>query len=88
MRIRVHPRVTAKRPEIRPEDVKMAVQGALRSRARATDPVQWVGVGMDAAGRLLEFVAVEEQPDEWLVFHAMAATGKVLREVGLGRSSR
>jgi hypothetical protein len=43
---------------------------------------------MDTAGRLLEFVAVEEQPDEWLVFHAMAATGKVLREVGLGRSSR
>lgn len=38
-----------------------------------------------SSGRLLEFVAVETEPDGWLIFHAMAATKKVLTEVGLGR---
>lgn len=85
MRVRVHPRVSAKRPEIADEDVHTAFEGALRSRGRDTVPIQWVGVGMDAKGRLLEFVAVEDEPDGWLVFHAMIATTKVLNEVGLGR---
>jgi hypothetical protein len=47
--------------------------------------VQWVGVGTDAGGRLLEYIAVEHEPDGWLVFHAMPATKKVLIEVGLRR---
>lgn len=85
MRVRVHPRVTVKHPEVTVEDVEAAFVGALRSRARDTDPMQWVGVGMDTKGRLLEFIAVEEQPHGWLVFHAMAATKKVLHELGLGR---
>ena len=85
MQIHVHPRIANKRPEITPADVEAAVCGALRSRPRSTDPVQWVGVGMDASGRLLEFIAVEQGPDEWLVFHAMAATNKVLKEIGLRR---
>lgn len=62
-----------------------AFEEALRSRGRDTDPIQWVGVGMDRKGRLLEFVAVEDEPDGWLIFHAMVATAKVLNEVGIGR---
>ncbi len=85
MRVRVHPRVSAKRPEISDDDVRTAFEEALRSRGRETDPIQWVGVGMDRKGRLLEFIAVEDEPDGWLVFHAMVATTKVLNEVGLGR---
>lgn len=81
----MHPRVSAKRPEIEEEDVVTAFEGALRARGRDTEPVQWVGVGMDRQGRLLEFVAVEDEPDGWLVFHAMVATTKVLNEIGLGR---
>lgn len=38
---------------------------------------------MDRQGRLLEFIAVEDEPDGWLVFHAMLATVKVLQEIGL-----
>ncbi|MDO5697633.1 MAG: hypothetical protein Q4G51_06625 [Dermatophilus congolensis] len=62
-----------------------AFENTLRSRARDTHPVQWVGVGADANGRLLEYIAVENEPDGWLVFHAMSATTKVLIEVGLRR---
>lgn len=83
MRVRVHPRVSAKRPELTDEDVRTAFEEALRSRGRDTDPIQWVGVGMDRQGRLLEFIAVEDEPDGWLVFHAMLATVKVLQEIGL-----
>lgn len=47
--------------------------------------MQWAGAGLDARGGLLEFIAIETGPDRWLVFHAMVATKKVLRELGLAR---
>lgn len=84
MRVRVHPRVTVKRPEVTAEDAVQAFENTLRSRARDTHPIRWVGVGIDATGRLLEYVAVEDEPDGWLIYHAMPATRKVLIEVGLG----
>lgn len=73
-RVRVHPRVSARHPEVKVSDVVEAFEGTLRSRARDTHPVRWVGVGPDASGRLLEYIAVEDEPDGWLVFHAMPAT--------------
>lgn len=85
MRVRVHPRATDRHPEVTVSDVVEAFEGTLRSRARDTPPVQWVGVGPDASGRLLEYIAVEDEPDGWLVLHAMPATKKVLIEVGLRR---
>lgn len=85
MRVRVHPKVSNKRPEIHDADVITAFESALRSRGRNTDPIQWVGVGIDSHGRLLEFIAVEDESDGWLVFHAMLATSKVLKELGRGR---
>lgn len=86
MRVEVHPRVQAKRPEISPSDVQAAFAATLRKVARLdTEPTQWVGVGLDGHGRLLEYVAIETGPDQWLVFHAMAATTKVLIETGLRR---
>jgi hypothetical protein len=85
LRVRVHPRVTERHPEVSMSAVIAAFEGTLRSRARDTHPVQWVGVGTDTSGRLVEYVAVEDEPDGWLVFHAMPATTKVLIEVGLRR---
>jgi hypothetical protein len=85
IRVRIHPQISEKRPDIADEDVYAAFEGALRSRARNTKPIQWVGVGIDHHGRLLEFIAVEDEPNGWLVFHAMIATTKVLNEIGLGR---
>ena len=88
MEVRVHPRIEAKRPEIRPADVLAAFDGSLRKRPRDTDPVQWVGVGLDGRGRLLEFVAVEETTEVWLVFHACVVTKSVLGELGLDGRTR
>lgn len=85
MRVRVHPRVASRHPELTSSDVVAAFEGTLRSRARDTRPVHWVGVGADAGGRLLEYIAVEDEPDGWLIFHAAPATTKVLTEVGLRR---
>lgn len=86
MVIRVHPRVTRRHPEVAEADAEQAFVGTLRKVLREdADPRQWVGVGLDGRGRLLEYVAIETGPDEWLIFHAMSATKKVLHEVGLRR---
>ena len=85
MRVRVHPRVSRRHAEVTAADAAQAFENTLRSRARDTYPVQWVGVGTDASGRLLEYIAVEDEPDGWLIFHAMPATRNVLIEVGLRR---
>lgn len=42
-------------------------------------------VGLGRKGRLLEYIAVEDEPDGWLVFRAMVVTRAVLVEVGLRR---
>ena len=87
MRVRVHPRVSARHPEVTSTDVITAVESTLRAVPRAGTgfPPQWVGVGLDGSGRLLEYVAINEGIDQWLVFHAMPATTKALRDVGLRR---
>ena len=86
MLIHVHPRVCARHPEISERDVQDVFVATLRKAPRIdTDPVQWIGVGLDRNGRMLEYVAIETGPDEWLVYHAMRATSKTLIEVGMKR---
>ena len=87
MRVSVHPRVRAKHAEITDADAVAAFRDALRSVPREGTgfPPQWLGVGPDGRGRILEFVAVQVGEDEWLIFHAMRATTKVLIELGLRR---
>ena len=84
MRVRVHPRMAANRPEIQPDDVRAAWEAALRSAARDTGRVKRAGVGLDGRGQLLEFIVVEDRRDEWLIYHAMPVTKSVLEEIGLG----
>lgn len=84
MPIRVHPRVFEQHPELTEDDVYAAFETTLRRVPRFdTDPMQWVGVGMDSRGRLLQWVAVEDAPSNWHIFHAMNATTKTLIEVGI-----
>lgn len=85
MRIRVHPRVSMRHPEITDSDALEAFENTLRSRARDTYPLMWVGIGTDNKGRLLEYIAVEDEPNGWLIFHCMGTTKKTLIEIGLRR---
>ncbi|HMR48657.1 MAG TPA: hypothetical protein PKE40_04905 [Arachnia sp.] len=86
MLVHVHPRVCARHPEISERDVQDAFVATLRKAPRIdTDPMQWVGVGLDSNGRMLEYVTIEMGPDEWLVYHAMPVTSKTLIEVGMKR---
>lgn len=89
MRVVVHDRVTERHPDISGPDVQHAFRTSIASVARTdVTPTQWLGVGMDSAGRLLEYVAVQLEADCWLVFHCMEATKKSLREVGINSTAR
>lgn len=87
MLIRVHKRVNRIHPEIKDEDAIAALENSIRAAPRegTSFPPEWVGIGIDMNGRLLQYVAVNLSGDEWLIFHAMAATRKVLNELGVGR---
>ncbi|PZF60724.1 hypothetical protein DEI81_12025 [Curtobacterium sp. MCBD17_013] len=90
MVVEVHPRVARRHPEVTDDEVREAFENSLRFAPRmATDPMQWVGVGVTHAGRLLEYLAVKpDDPEDWLIFHSMDATTKVKQEVGLERRRR
>ena len=84
MKVSVHPRVYQKRRWIAEDDVVRAAEQPVDSKPRGgSDPPQIVGIGFDTAGRLLEWAA-EVRADELLVFHAMEATAKMLKELGIG----
>jgi hypothetical protein len=86
MRVEVHSRVTAKRPEIAVADALDAFATRVAARKReGTDPMRWVGVGIDGHGRVLQWVAVDQGADAWLVIHCSPATVSVLEELGIGQ---
>jgi hypothetical protein len=83
--IGVHPRVSRRHPEIRDEDIVAAMRSMIRYKQRKSG--EWLAVGMDARGRLLEMVyAYDEEEGFFFVFHGMTPpSGKVLGELGLER---
>lgn len=83
--IGVHPRVSRRHPEVTPDDVAAAMRGMIRYKQRSTG--EWVAVGLDGKGRLIELVyQYDEGADFFFVFHGMTPpSGKTLRELGLER---
>lgn len=83
--IGVHRRVSERHPEISDEDVANAMRGMIRYRQR--DSGEWIAVGLDGRGRLIELVyQYDEDEDFFFVFHGMTPpSGKTLRELGLER---
>lgn len=85
MSIIVHPRVFERHPDLSLPDVEAAVLGAITIRVRlGTDPLEHVGVGLNQAGQLLQWIG-NRMPgvESWFIFHAMRATRNVLIELGL-----
>ena len=83
--IGVHLRVSRRHPEVTPDDVAAAMRGMIRYKQRSTG--EWVAVGLDGKGRLIELVyQYDEGDDFFFVFHGMTPpSGKTLRELGLER---
>lgn len=83
--IGVHPRVAQRHPEVTPDDVAAAMRGMISYRQRPTG--EWLAVGLDGKGRLVELVyQYDDEEDFFFVFHGMTPpSGKTLRELGLER---
>ncbi|MCI1649324.1 hypothetical protein [Bifidobacterium tibiigranuli] len=72
-------------PDINEHDVRYAFSHIIRSMRRPGDdePTQYLLVGTTTDGRVIEMLAVIGEQHEWLVYHAMRATRKTLRELDL-----
>jgi hypothetical protein len=82
--VRVHPRVRVRHPGITDEDVVTAWNNFIcRTRRVDTYDENFVAVGFDSTGRLLEMVGVQLSGGGWFIFHAMKATPKALAELDL-----
>ena len=83
-------RVRERHPEITREDAIHAWRFCIKSMPRlGKEPEEWVGIGMDAAGRLLEVVAIRNERGAWLIKHAQTPPQeKIKRELGAGRRKR
>lgn len=80
-------RVQENHPDVTKEDAARALVNSVRMIPRiGTDPLQYVGIGPDAEGNLLEFVAIKQLMDGremWLVYHAQRPPQEsVKRELG------
>lgn len=79
-------RVQQRHLDVSNEDVLHAWHYAIKSRSRLDkDPIQYIAVGVARDGRMLEMCAYKNENDDYVIFHAMTATRKVLRELGLQR---
>ena len=83
--IGVHPRIARRHPEVTPDDVATAMRWMIRYKQRSTG--EWLAVGLDGHGRLVELVyQYDEEDDFFFVFNGMTPpSGKTLRELGLER---
>lgn len=86
-RVEVHGRVHLRHPELDDEDVVYAWENAIMSAPRIfKNPDEYVSLGFDGKGRLIEMVAVRNEFGEWLVYHATTPPSeKTLREFGIER---
>ena len=82
--IYVHDRICQRHPNLSKQDVAFAWSNAIASRPRLDkDPREYLALGFDANGRLLEMVGIQDDEGDWLVYHALApATKKAKHELG------
>lgn len=86
-------RVVTRHPElgITKEDAINAWYNAIRSRPRLKkNPNEYLVIGIDGKGRLLELVAIRDEEGDFLIYHAFTPPQEnAKRELGLrGRRSR
>ena len=80
-------RIAERHPDISQEDVKAAWKSCIRSIPRiGKNPDEYLAIGTDRQGRLIELVAIRNEEGDWLIYHAMTPpTDNAKRELGMGR---
>lgn len=88
-RVFVLDRVPQRHPNVSKEDATEAWLNAVASMPRLdAEPLEYVAIGPDARGRMLEVVAVLGNGC-WIIKHAQTPPQeRVKRELGLGRSKQ
>lgn len=83
-------RIHERHSNIAKEDAIHAWRFCIKSMPRLDkEPEEWVGIGMDARGRLLEVVAIRSESGAWLVKHAQTSPQeKIKRELDFGRKKQ
>ena len=83
-------RIHERHPDVTTDDAVHAWRFCITSMPRLDkEPEEWVGIGYDEIGRLLEVVAVRGASGAWLVKHAQTPPQeKIKRELGFGRRKR
>lgn len=87
-KIYVLKRVCERHPNLTEEDVVHAWKFCIKSMLRIEkEPEEWVGIGYDLTGRLVEIVALRSELNgAWLIKHAQTPPQeKIKRELGFGR---
>jgi hypothetical protein len=81
----VHPRVMERHPELCELDVLDAWRNCIRAIPRIDKSTnEYIAIGADSNGRLIEMVVVNPYRDCWLIYHAMTPPSKkTLAEIGL-----
>ena len=83
----VHSRVSERHPELSNQDVLDAWESCIRAVPRIdADAVDYIAIGADTYGRLIEMVARVTDDGTWVIYHAFTPpTKKALRELGMTR---
>ena len=92
-KVYVDDRVETRHPEqsITKDDALAAWHNAIRSRPRLEkNPDEYLVIGIDGKGRLLELVAIRNDEGDFLIYHAFTPPqANAKRELGIvGRSGR
>lgn len=89
-RVYVADRVPQRHPDVSKEDAATAWRNCIASRPRLhVNPDEYIAVGYDGSGRLVELVALRNADGDWLIYHAMTPPGEnARRELGLERRKR
>jgi hypothetical protein len=83
----VDDRVTLRHPNISKEDAATAWANCIKSRPRIDkEPNEYLAIGTDGKGRLVELVALRDVQGDWLIYHAMTLpTENAKRELQMER---
>jgi hypothetical protein len=81
----IHPRVFERHPELKEDDLRHAWDNSIVSFPRISkNPNEYIAIGCDLNGRLVEMITIRSIEGDWLMYHALTPpTKKFLDEMGM-----